>query len=190
MLFVMPVKLVNLSREGDWQYYYTVFRTAWGWVGLAGDDAAVVHLVLPGAARRVTEGAVREGLGRVERRDSVFSQARQEIRDYFEGRLRSFSCSVDISWASPFAQKVLRQCCQLGWAERISYGQLARRAGCPGGARAVGGVLAKNRVPLLIPCHRVVKADGSLGGFSAGGGIALKRRMLGHETPDTNLCGV
>ena len=186
----MPVKLVNSSREDDWQYYYSVFRTAWGWVGLAGNDVAIVRLVLPGVARRVTERAVSEGLGKSQSRNTAFAKTRQEVTDYFDGRVGSFSCSVDISWASPFAQKVLRQCCQLGWAERTSYGDLARRVGCPGGARAVGAVLAKNRAPLLVPCHRVIRADGSLGGFSGDGGIALKKRMLGHEGHDDDLSGV
>ena len=63
--------------------------------------------------------------------------------------------------------------------EVASYGEVARRVGVPKGARAVGQVLACNPVPLFVPCHRVIAADGSLGGF--GGGLALKRRLLNHE---------
>ena len=181
MLGVMAVKLVKLEPQGHCQYNYTAFRTAWGWVGLAGMDGAVIHLVLPVASAAEAQRLARKGFRGAKPRDGLLAEVQEEIRDYFEGKVREFSCSVNISWASAFGQKVLQQCCKVGWGELISYGGVAKRLQCPGGARAVGAVMAKNRVPLLIPCHRVVRADGSLGGFSAEGGTAFKRRLLAHE---------
>jgi O-6-methylguanine DNA methyltransferase len=89
---------------------------------------------------------------------------------------------LDLSELSPFGLRVLRQLSQLRFGERISYGGLARLAGVPGGARGVAQALARNRWPVLLPCHRVVAADGSLGGYSGGGGAAAKRWLLEHES--------
>ena len=106
----------------------------------------------------------------------------QALVDYFAGIPVTFDCRVDLSWASPFCQAVLRTCCRVPLGRTISYGQLACRVGRPRAARAVGAIMAANRTALLIPCHRVVAADGSLGGYSAPGGPAMKSRLLAHET--------
>lgn len=85
---------------------------------------------------------------------------------------------------SPFQRRVVRACRAIGRGQTRTYGQLAAVAGSPGAARAVGQVMATNRVPLVVPCHRVVGASGSLGGFSAPQGIAMKRRLLMMESAD------
>lgn len=80
-----------------------------------------------------------------------------------------------------FAQGVVKSCRGIGYGRTLSYGQLAAKAGSPGAARAVGSVMAKNRIPLVIPCHRVVASAGAIGGFSAPSGIGMKRRLLDLE---------
>ena len=82
---------------------------------------------------------------------------------------------------SPFAIKVLSACRNVGFGKAVSYHELARKIGRANAARAVGTVMAKNPLPLIIPCHRVIRSDGKLGGFSAPGGISLKKRLLRHE---------
>ena len=82
---------------------------------------------------------------------------------------------------SPFARAVLNVCRDVTFGRTIAYGQLAQKAGSPFAARAVGVVMAHNPLPLIIPCHRVVRSDGKIGGFSAQGGPALKKRMLELE---------
>lgn len=82
---------------------------------------------------------------------------------------------------TPFQQKVLLECARIPRGKTISYAELARRIGKPKAARAVGNALAKNPLAPLIPCHRVVKSGGGLGGYSARGGVGKKRRLLARE---------
>lgn len=84
---------------------------------------------------------------------------------------------------TPFQQAVIERCRRIPLGETMSYGDLAAAVGHPRAARAVGSVMATNRFPLIVPCHRVVAAGGAIGGFSAPDGINLKRRLLAHERP-------
>ncbi len=102
-----------------------------------------------------------------------------EVERYFRGENISFSVPVDWSGYTSFQCRVLKLIRTIPYGEVRSYGQVARAAGCPQGARAVGGVMRANRTPLIIPCHRVIASDGSLGGFNRGGGI--KKYLLDIE---------
>ncbi len=105
----------------------------------------------------------------------------REIRDYFAGRATRFTIKVDLSDRSEFQRRVLAACRRIPAGSFLTYGELARRVGRPGAARAVGRAMATNPAPLIIPCHRVISSTGALCGFSAAGGLALKRRLLDHE---------
>ena len=83
---------------------------------------------------------------------------------------------------SQFARRVVRHCRRVPYGGSISYGDLAAQCGSPGAARAVGRVMASNRFPLIVPCHRVLGAGGKLGGFSAPQGVSMKRRLLEMES--------
>jgi methylated-DNA-[protein]-cysteine S-methyltransferase len=89
--------------------------------------------------------------------------------------------NVDLSHLTPFGQRVIAACRAIPQGEVRTYGQLAAECGRPGAARAVGSVMAKNRTPLITPCHRVVPAGGKLGGFSAPQGVRMKERLLALE---------
>lgn len=104
-----------------------------------------------------------------------------QITAYFDGRAAEFDVPVDLSGKTGFQRRVLGQCRRIPAGRVVTYGELARRAGRPRAARAVGQTMASNPVPLIIPCHRVVASGGGLGGFSAEGGPGLKRRLLAHE---------
>jgi len=78
-------------------------------------------------------------------------------------------------------RQVLQACRNISFGQTRTYSDLAKQVGSPNAARAVGGVMAHNPIPLIIPCHRVLRTDGGLGGFSAPGGIAIKQKMLHHE---------
>ncbi len=101
-----------------------------------------------------------------------------QLADYFLGRKVRFTAPLDLTPLTPFARKVLTALARLPYGQTITYGQLARRIGAPNAARAVGSCLARNPLPLIIPCHRVLPRSGGLGGFSAPAGPALKRRLL------------
>lgn len=89
--------------------------------------------------------------------------------------------AIDTTHLTPFGKKVIDACRQIPWGETVTYGELAKQVGRPGAARAVGSVMARNRVPLVVPCHRVVPACGGLGGFSAPQGVSMKKRLLEME---------
>ena len=82
---------------------------------------------------------------------------------------------------TPFGRRVVAACRRIPWGQTRSYGELAAECGSPGAARAVGSVMAKNRYPLIVPCHRVLAAGGELGGYSAPDGLKMKRRLLAME---------
>ena len=100
-----------------------------------------------------------------------------ELERYFKGEKIEFSCELDISHLSPFAQKVLEETRKIRYGETITYSELARNIGSKG-ARAVGRALAINPLPIVIPCHRVVAKNG-IGGYSAG--VDIKTRLLELE---------
>lgn len=104
------------------------------------------------------------------------------ILDFSRGEMTSFDdLEIDYSHLTAFGRRVTAACRKLSWGETLTYGELARRAGRPRAARAVGSVMARNRVPLIVPCHRVVPASGGLGRFSAPQGVSMKRRLLHME---------
>jgi methylated-DNA-[protein]-cysteine S-methyltransferase len=88
---------------------------------------------------------------------------------------------VSLTGMTNFQKQVVAVCRVIPWGETVSYGELATKAGCPGAARAVGTVMRKNRVPLIVPCHRVLAAGGQIGGYSAPSGLAMKKRLLALE---------
>lgn len=102
-----------------------------------------------------------------------------EIERYFRGEKVLFSTLIDWSGYTPFQRRVLEITRAIPHGEVHSYGQVALESGSPRGARAVGGVMRANRTPLVIPCHRVLAAGGSLGGF--GGGLEMKKYLLKLE---------
>jgi methylated-DNA-[protein]-cysteine S-methyltransferase len=93
--------------------------------------------------------------------------------------------SVSLAGMTIFQKQIVAACRAIPWGETVSYGELAEQVGHPGAARAVGTVMRKNRVPLIVPCHRVLAAGGQLGGYSAPSGLAMKRRLLALEKQTT-----
>ncbi|MFW5867590.1 MAG: methylated-DNA--[protein]-cysteine S-methyltransferase [Armatimonadota bacterium] len=91
----------------------------------------------------------------------------------------SFDLPVALEGVTEFGARVLRACAEIPWGETRSYGEIARAAGSPRASRAVGQALGRNPIPIIVPCHRVIGADGSLVGF--GSGLTMKRRLLELE---------
>ena len=108
---------------------------------------------------------------------------RRQLGEYLEGERRVFSVPLDLDLTGSFAGRVLAFVREIPYGRTVTYGEVARAVGCPGGARAVGGAMGRNPLPILIPCHRVVAADGP-GGFS--GGIS-KLRLLELEGAPPSL---
>jgi methylated-DNA-[protein]-cysteine S-methyltransferase len=104
------------------------------------------------------------------------------LKSYAAGKVVDFGdVRIDDRHLTPFGRKITSACRQIARGGTKTYGELATRCGSPGAARAVGQVMARNRYPLVVPCHRVLAAGGVLGGFSAPQGLTMKRRLLALE---------
>ena len=115
---------------------------------------------------------------------AVFAAASAQLTDYFEGKLTRFTLTL-APQGSEFQLAVWRQMLDIPYGSTISYGELARRLGDPGAARAVGLAAGANPLAIVIPCHRVIGASGKLTGF--GGGLVIKARLLGLERSEREL---
>jgi methylated-DNA-[protein]-cysteine S-methyltransferase len=116
---------------------------------------------------------------RVLRLPSSVEEARRELDEYFAGRRRGFDLALDLRALPPFTVSVLKQLVRVPYGETTTYGALAARVGHPRAARAVGTVMNRNRIPIVLPCHRVVGATGDLVGY--GGGLDRKSTLLQLE---------
>ncbi|HEX8875516.1 MAG TPA: methylated-DNA--[protein]-cysteine S-methyltransferase [Phycisphaerales bacterium] len=105
-------------------------------------------------------------------------QAERELQEYFHGRLRRFTVPIDLE-GTEFQRRVWHELCRIEFGDAISYAELAKRVGSMNGFRAVGGANGANKLAIIVPCHRVVASDGTLGGY--GGELWRKRWLLEHE---------
>jgi methylated-DNA-[protein]-cysteine S-methyltransferase len=116
---------------------------------------------------------------RILRAPSRTDEARRELEAYFALRRRDFDLPIDWSLVRGFASGILRRTARIPFGKVRSYGQVAAEAGSPRAARAAGNALGRNPIPIVVPCHRVLHADGGLGGYS--GGLDRKRYLLALE---------
>ncbi|HEY4375714.1 MAG TPA: methylated-DNA--[protein]-cysteine S-methyltransferase [Acidimicrobiales bacterium] len=114
-----------------------------------------------------------------ERDDAAFSPVADQLTDYFAGQRTTFDVPLAPS-GTDFQRSVWSGLCDIPYGETISYGELARRVGVPNGSRAVGLANGRNPISVIVPCHRVIGADGSLTGY--GGGLPRKKFLLGLES--------
>jgi methylated-DNA-[protein]-cysteine S-methyltransferase len=105
-------------------------------------------------------------------------QAKRELAQYFAGKRRRFTVALDPQ-GTEFQRSVWKQIARVGFGETLTYGELARRAGHPGSARAAGAATGRNPLGIIVPCHRIMGSDGSLTGYA--GGLRRKRALLALE---------
>ena len=106
-------------------------------------------------------------------------EVRRELDEYFEGRRRDFDLPLDLRGVAPFHEAVLHELARVPYGRTDTYGALAQKVGRPKAARAVGTVMNRNPIPIVLPCHRIVGANGSLTGYA--GGLHVKRALLELE---------
>lgn len=143
------------------------------------------------ATRRGIAGlALASGRGQQAGRDPVSplaARGAREVREYLCGRRAFFTVPPDLSALAPFARRVLEATARIPYGEVRTYRWVAERLGAPAAVRAVGNALARNPVPILIPCHRVIRSDGAVGGYALGAG--RKRALLELEAHTPPLVG-
>ena len=162
---------------------YVIFKTKWGNFGLAGTESGLCRTQLPGPDPKKIESRLLKNLPDAQFDKTFFKILQEQIASYFDGSCVNFGPDIPVvlDGFGVFSCKVLTACRNIGFGETISYAGLAEKAGKPAASRAVGNAMAKNPLPLIIPCHRVLRTDGKMGGFSAPGGIFFKKRMLTLE---------
>jgi methylated-DNA-[protein]-cysteine S-methyltransferase len=111
---------------------------------------------------------------------TAFNEVREQLDEYFAGKRLVFRLPLDLEQGSPFQRRVWRALRDIPYGETVSYKEVAHSIGQPSATRAVGAANGMNPLPIVIPCHRVVASDGTLGGY--GGGLELKRRLLTLES--------
>lgn len=152
--------------------YYDVVETPLGAITLVGDARALMVIDLPSARRPIT-------LDPAWRRDAArFDAERDQLQRYFSGGLQRFDLNL-APRGTAFQREVWDALCDIEYARTISYAELARRIGRPKASRAVGLANGANPLSIIVPCHRVIGANGSLTGY--GGGLDAKRWLLAHE---------
>ena len=117
-------------------------------------------------------------------RSTILIKALNELQEYFDGTRTSFSIPFDLDMPT-FHKKALLEVAKIPFGETVSYQEIAKKAGNPKASRAVGSANANNPIAIIIPCHRVLASDGTLGGY--GGGLDKKMILLEHEGVDVNL---
>lgn len=165
-----------------------------GPVNVAVSEQGVAALEIGADANAFRAYLARRGWGPVLEGDeappglrTLLSVAASEVAEYLEGRRTVFTLPVDLAASTEWDRRVLAGVRQVPFGSTISYGALARLIDAPGAARAVGGAVGRNPVGLVIPCHRVIAGDGTIGGYGGSwvgereANIALKRSLLAHE---------
>jgi len=162
---------------------YVIFETKWGYFGLAGTETGLCRTQLPGPDPKKIESRLLKNLPDAQFDETFFKILQEQIATYYEGSCVNFSPDIPVvlDGFGGFSRQVLTACRNIRFGDTISYCGLAAKAGRPAASRAVGNALAKNPLPLIIPCHRVLRTDGKMGGFSAPGGISVKKRLLALE---------
>ena len=158
---------------------YAIFDTEFGWVGIVGSDGGLYRLIWHQPSPEAVLSALSPFLSRAIEDSPFFADLPQRLRRYFRGEKANFPDRLDLRDATPFQRAALELVHSIPYGETRSYAWVAKQLGKAKGFRAVGHVLARNPLPIIVPCHRVVGSDGSLVGF--GSGLELKKRLLDME---------
>ena len=167
------------AAEGLFDVAYDVIDSPIGELFVAVSDRGLCTISYDVDPEAKLEHLARGFGARVLRAPHAVDPARRELAEYFDGTRRRFDVEVDLRLARDFGRTVLRELAAVPFGEVTTYGALAARAGKPRAARAVGTIMNRNPIPIVLPCHRVVGANGSLVGYA--GGLERKQTLLQLE---------
>jgi methylated-DNA-[protein]-cysteine S-methyltransferase len=158
---------------------YDVVESPVGELLVAASDHGLASIWYDPDPERDLERLARIAGPRVLRSPPSVDEARRELDEYFAGRRRAFDLALDLRTLPPFTVSVLRELARVPYGRTTTYGALAARVGRPRAARAVGTVMNRNRIPIVLPCHRVVGSTGDMTGYA--GGLERKMTLLRLE---------
>ena len=157
---------------------YAVIETRLGWLGVLGSMVGLLHIVPPQASPEAVISILGEPLAGAHPDISFFGNLMDRLKRYLEGEVVTFPDPLDLAGATPFQSTVWQMTRSIPYGETRSYAWLARQIGMPGGARSVGQALAKNPLPIVVPCHRVIGIKGELRDSKS---LEIRRRLLEIE---------
>ncbi len=158
---------------------YTMFHTPLGWTGVAATPAGICRVALALSGEPEFLKTLRILHPSPEKRGDTLAGLEKEFHLYFRGMLKQFSCKLDLTGGTCFQQQVWRKLMTIPFGKTKSYKWLARSVNRPKAFRAAGNANGRNPVPVIVPCHRVIRQNGDLGGFT--GGTHLKQFLLDLE---------
>jgi methylated-DNA-[protein]-cysteine S-methyltransferase len=158
-----------------------IFKSSWGWMGVAESEQGIAAIVLPQTSKAAAAAALRNGSPRCNAScpSSLLREARKQLMEYLAGTRTSFDLPLDLSRGTVFQQRVWKKLGTIPYGQLWSYRGLASQVGGVQYARAVGGAVGANPLPIVLPCHRIITQDARLGGFSCG--LPAKRKLLALE---------
>jgi len=170
----------RIALEGLADVSYDAVDSPFGPLLLAATKRGVVRLAFPEEnVEEVLDGLAQRLSPRIVRSSAPLEGARRELDEYFAGKRHSFEMALDWTLIGTFGQRVLRATSAIPYGGVLSYAEIASEAGSPRGSRAAGSALGANPIPIVIPCHRVLRKGGALGGYA--GGLERKRWLLELE---------
>ena len=158
------------------QLHYTTFDTAMGWLGILGSVQGLLRVTLPQCSAQEVRRLLGDMINHAARSPGLFDDLIERLRIYFSGQKANFPDELDLSGATPFQRQVWEITRLILYGETRSYAWVAEQLKRPEAVRAVGQALSRNSLPVIVPCHRVLKIDGKLGGYR--GGVEMKRQFL------------
>lgn len=167
---------------------YAVLDTPVGTIVAAATDRGLARLAyddLNGGLDAILDSLAKRLSPRVLEQRAALDPVARELDEYFAGKRRTFDLSLDWSLVGGFGRRILDAAARIPYGDVATYGQVAELAGNPGASRAAGNALGANPLPVVIPCHRVVRSGGALGGYT--GGVERKQRLLAIERGELTL---
>ncbi len=166
--------------NGSRKFYFTYFESPLGDFGLVATDKGLCEIRTCISSRKSFLAYLKKSypvlpMENFEKLKTVIRQ----LTEYFEGKRQRFTCKLDLDQGTGFQQKVWKALQSIPHGQTKSYAWIAESIGQPQAVRAVGGANGKNPIPIIVPCHRVIRKDGSIGGYT--GGLDKKRFLLGLE---------
>lgn len=160
--------------------FYTILPSPFSAIGLAASSKGLCRLMIGVRSESSFVRLLkREYDAMPVREDAFFDPIKKTLSRYWNGEPVEFDLKLDLSDATPFQAAVWKALCKIPYGEMRSYDWIAEKIGRPSAPRAVGHACGQNRLPIVIPCHRVIRKDGSLGGYT--GGLRIKKRLLKIE---------
>lgn len=168
------------AEEGFADISYAPVESPFGTLHAATTKRGLLRVAFPEeSVESVMEALARRLSPRIVEAPASLDAVKRELEEYFAGRRRTFDLALDWALIAPFGRRVLEMTAAIPYGGHLSYAEIAAEAGSPRGARAAGNALGANPIPIVIPCHRVLRSGGALGGY--GGGLERKRFLLELE---------